>query len=202
MSRCRFGLALLAAGIAVSLGACSNDPYPTADARAKVLYSSFTEAPKALDPAVAYSVREHAITGAVYDTLLEYHYLKRPLELIPGLAKTLPDVTDLGAGRTRYRFELRPDLLFHDDVCFEHFHAGARSRAITSADFAFELFRIADPAVGSPVVEPFANIDGFAAFGERLAARRKAEPAFATLPVHEQYAVGMQSVVPLGLSRM
>jgi len=42
------------------------------------LYSTFSEAPKTLDPAVAYTTASHVITGNVYDTLLEYHFLKRP----------------------------------------------------------------------------------------------------------------------------
>jgi len=172
---------------AVVLAACGNDPYPASDSKAKVLYGSFVDAPKSLDPAVAYSQREHAITGAVYDTLLEYHFLKRPLELIPGLAVALPEVTDLGGGRSRYRFELRPDLLFHDDPCFELSAPGRTTRQITTADFAFALARIADPKVGSPVIEPFSNIEDFQAFGERLATRRKADETFAALPVHEQY---------------
>jgi ABC-type transport system substrate-binding protein len=169
------------------LAACGNDPYPASDSKAKVLYGSFVDAPKSLDPAVAYSQREHAITGAVYDTLLEYHFLKRPLELIPGLAVALPEVTDLGGGRSRWRFELRPDLLFHDDPCFELSAPGLRTRQITSADFAFALARIADPKVGSPVVEPFSNLEDFQAFGERLTARRESDAAFAARPVHEQY---------------
>ena len=169
------------------LAGCSNDPYPPSDATAKVLYGSFVDAPKSLDPAVAYSQREHAITGAVYDTLLEYHFLKRPLELIPGLAAALPEVIDLGGGRSRWRFEIRPDLLFHDDPCFALSAPGARTREITSADFAFALARIADPKVGSPVIEPFSNVEDLQAFGERLAARRASAPDFAALPVHAQY---------------
>jgi oligopeptide transport system substrate-binding protein len=181
-------LAAFVALFGVVLGACSNDPHPPASPGKKVLYDSFVDAPKSLDPATAYSAREHAITGAVYDTLLKYHFLARPLELIPGLATQMPEVVDLGDGRSRFRFSLRPDLLFHDDPCFELAGPGLRTRTITTADIAFELARVADPKVGSPVVEPFSNIEGFQAFGERLIARREADPAFAALPVHEQYA--------------
>ena len=58
---------------------CTNNPYPDADQDKKVLYSSFGEAPKTLDPAVAYTTAEHVVTGTVYDTLLEYHYLRAAL---------------------------------------------------------------------------------------------------------------------------
>ena len=73
-----------------------------------MLYSSFREAPRSLDPAVAYDTGAHAITGSVYDTLLEYHYLKRPYELIPGLATDLPTQRPGQAGYTVYGFSLRP----------------------------------------------------------------------------------------------
>ena len=70
----------------LALAGCTNNPYPDADRDQKVLYSSFVEAPETLDPAVAYTTAEHIVTGNVFDTLLEYHYLRPPFELIPGLA--------------------------------------------------------------------------------------------------------------------
>jgi len=172
----------------LALPGCSNDPYPPEQGGEKILYSSFVDAPRTLDPATAYTTRSHAITGLVYDTLLKYHFLKRPLELIPGLAVALPEVESLGDGRTRLRFELRKGMLFADDDCFEQFVPGQRTREIVAADIAFQLMRIADPKVGSPVVEPFSNIQGFQAFGRRLSARRESDAEFAALPVHEQYA--------------
>ncbi len=182
------GLALACLLAVAWLSGCSNDPYPPTREGEKVLYSSFVDAPRTLDPAKAYNTRAHAITGAVYDTLLEYHFLKRPLELVPGLAVALPEKTELPDGRVRYRFELRRDLLFADDVCFELDGPGQRTREVVAADVAFQLARIADPEVGSPVIEPFSNIDGFQAFGRALTARREADPGFAARPVVEQYA--------------
>ena len=178
---------LLCASLLIGL-ACSNDPYPPEKGDEKILYSSFQDAPRTLDPAVAYSVRSHAVTGAVYDTLLTYHFLKRPLELIPSLAVALPAVTDLGDGRTRYRFELRRGLLFADDPCFELAGDGQRTREVVAADVAFQLMRLADPEVGSPVVEPFSNVEGFAEFGRRLSARRQEDEAFGALRIDRQYA--------------
>ena len=88
--RNRLHLAALAIG-AAALGACTNNPYPDEDASKKVVYNTFVEAPKTLDPAVAYTTSAHAITGNIYDTLLEYHFLKRPYTLIPGLATEVPE---------------------------------------------------------------------------------------------------------------
>src|SRR5215475_14298312 len=183
------GMGLLAALAACMAAAgCSNSPYPGSDKDKKVLYSSFNEAPKTLDPAVAYTTAEHVITGNVYDTLLEYQYLARPYRLIPGLATSLPMAQDLPDGRQAYRFQLRPGVLFHADPCFSPDAAGRRTREVTTADIAFALARIADPAVNSPVIGSFAQIQGFADFSRRLAELRRSDRAFAALPAHEQYA--------------
>jgi len=176
-----FALALLALS-------CTNNPYADADAERKILYSSFLDAPRTLDPAVAYTTSAHVITGAVFDTLLEYHYLKRPYTLIPGLAEALPETRTTAEGRSAFRFELRKGLLFQDDPCFELSSPGQLTREVVTGDIAFELMRIADPAVNSPVADPFANVLGFSDFTARLEERREADPAFAERPAHEQYA--------------
>src|ERR1043166_6749155 len=122
---------------------CTNNPYPEADRDEKVLYSSFTEAPKTLDPAVAYSTAEHVITGNVYDTLLEYHYLERPYRLIPGLAEAVPEARQTPNGGQVYRFKIRQGVLFHADPCFALSQTGRLTREVTAADFAFALARVA-----------------------------------------------------------
>jgi len=190
-------LAVLA-GLAAS--GCTNDPYPESDQDRKVLYSSFNEAPKTLDPAVAYTTAEHVITGNVYDTLLEYHYLERPYRLIPGLAEAVPEPQQASGGRQAYRFTIRKDVLFHADPCFALSQRPERTREVTAADFAFALARIADPAVNSPVISSFAQIAGFADFGKRLADLRRSDKTFAALPVHEQYARagGVEGVIVHG----
>ncbi len=186
-------------GVLLAAG-CTNDPYPASDRDKKVLYSSFSEAPKTLDPAVGYTTAEQIVTGNVYDTLLGYDYLKRPYELIPSLAEAVPQPETLADGRQRYRFRLRPGILFHEDDSFALSQNGRRTREVTAADVAFEFARLADPAVNSPVAGTFADVLGFAAFGKRLGERRAADPAFAALPVHEQYrqAGGIEGVVVTG----
>ncbi len=166
--------------------ACTNNPYPEADDDESILYTTFVDAPKTLDPAVAYSTNEHEITGNVMDTLLEYHYLKRPYELIPGLAEAVPSPETLPDGRVRYRFRVRDDLLFQDDPCFSA-HGVGQTRQITARDFAFELMRIADAKVNSPAYQSFLLVDGFSEFHDALEARNEADPAFASLSAHVQY---------------
>lgn len=179
-------LLLAAACCAATLG-CGNDPYPVEDALSKILYQPFDDPPKTLDPQVAYSVIDHQVIGYVYDTLLGYHYLKRPFVLIPGMAEEVPEAALQPGGRVAYRFRLRPGMLFHEDPCFARFQPGARTRAVEAADAAFALLRVADPAVVSPVIEALGKISGLLDFGKRLEERRKADPAFAALRIDEQY---------------
>jgi len=182
-----------ALALASSLLSCTNNPYPETDDGEHVLYASFGEAPKSLDPAVAYDTAAHEITGQVHDTLLEYQYLERPYRLIPGLATAVPKAEPQADGSVRYQFELRPGALYQDDPCFELGGAGKKTRPITADDIAFELMRIADPVVNSPVIDPFSNIAGFAEFSERLAKLLKTDPAFKKLPARERY----QRALPL-----
>ena len=81
--------AAVALGLAL-LSACTNNPYPDADEALKILYQPLGEPPRTLDPAVSYNAAEHQITGIVYATLLDYHYLARPYRLIPALAREVP----------------------------------------------------------------------------------------------------------------
>ena len=173
---------------ALALAACSNNPYPTSDDGVKVRYRALPEPPKTLDPAVSYSVIEHRITASVYESLLEYHYLKRPYTLMPGLAREVPEPRVLEDGRVSYTFALREGMLFQEDPAFALGGSGRRTRRIAAADVAFELTRIADPEVGSPIVAALSKIEGFAEFGERLSELRKSNPSMADLAPHEQYA--------------
>ncbi|QXP90632.1 ABC transporter substrate-binding protein [Methylococcus capsulatus] len=86
---------------ALGLAGCEgplNSPYPAADAERNILYSSFSERPKHLDPARAYSSDESLILGQIYEPLLQYHYLKRPYVLEPATAEALPEIRYLDAG--------------------------------------------------------------------------------------------------------
>ncbi len=78
------------------LSACNltelNNPYVEKDASLNVLYSSFSERPKHLDPAVSYSSNEYLFIAQIYEPPFQYHYLKRPYQLIPLTATQLPTI--------------------------------------------------------------------------------------------------------------
>ncbi len=80
--------------VVTALSACGdrpwNNPYPASDDHRNILYSSFSEKPKHLDPAQSYSSNEVVFTGQIYEPPLQYDYLKRPYELVPLTAVELP----------------------------------------------------------------------------------------------------------------
>ena len=90
----RIGMMIVA--LAAGLSACDNSPHPLNAASSNTMYAAFQErSPKYLDPTSSYSNNETPIVYHVYEPLYSYHYLKRPMELIPKLATELPKVTFL-----------------------------------------------------------------------------------------------------------
>ncbi len=180
----RRGAALVLALVCL---ACTNNPYPGADDAERVYYQPFGTPPKTLDPQVSYASSDQAVLANIYETLLEYHYLKRPYTLIPGLAAAVPEPEVLPDGRVLYRFTLRAGVEYAEDDAFLLAGEGLRTRTLRAADVEFALQRIADPAVNSPVIETFRKIDGLLEFRERLVALREDDPAFAALRIDHQY---------------
>ena len=189
MSRSRFAAAALAACLGLS---CNNSPYTDDVPGEKVIYGVFQDAPRRLDPAEAYDVVAHRLTGLVNDKLLDYHYLKRPFTLIPSLALEVPKAELQPGGGVIYRFRMRRGVGFGEDECFALSGGpGARTREANVHDIAFQLKRLADPRLEVQVRDSFMNIRGFGEFMEALGKRRAAEPVFAALPVKQQYdAIG------------
>jgi ABC-type transport system substrate-binding protein len=109
-------LALLAGGCDHALW---NDPYPAADRASNTMYTAFTERPKHLDPARSYASDEWDFITQIYEPPLQYHYLKRPYELIPASAAQMPSMryfdkdggplpADAGSDRIAFsEFEIR-----------------------------------------------------------------------------------------------
>ncbi len=123
------------------LTACSgpvNSPYATVDAGKSIVYSAFDERPKHLDPARSYSENEYVYLGNIYEPPLQYHYLKRPYQLEPLAASTMPSVRYFDAqGRelpansepariavSEYEIKLKPGTRYQPHPCFAKDAAG------------------------------------------------------------------------------
>ncbi|MFW6188870.1 MAG: ABC transporter substrate-binding protein [Planctomycetota bacterium] len=127
-----------ATGLVVAAG-CDNNPYPPVEGDKKVIYSSISEDPHGLDPVQAGDTLSGGLVAQIYEPLYEYHYLKRPYELIPALAAEMPRVSDDGLA---YTIPLKQGIHFQDDPCFEE--TGGEGREVTASDFVYSIKRLAD----------------------------------------------------------
>lgn len=123
---------LLLTTLLTGCGTAWNDPYPAADRGRNILYSAFTERPKHLDPVQSYSEDEITFTAQIYEPPLQYHYLRRPYELVPATATAVPQPQYLDAqGRslpgsadavriafTEYVIHIKPGILYQPHPAF------------------------------------------------------------------------------------
>jgi ABC-type transport system substrate-binding protein len=109
---------------------------------AKVLHVAFAIAETSFDPQFASDAASDGIIANVYEAMLDYDYLARPVKLVPRTLAAMPEVQDQGA---TYVFRLRKGIYFTPDPAFK-----GRPRELTAADQAYALKRLLDPAVKSP----------------------------------------------------
>ncbi|MCL4769020.1 MAG: ABC transporter substrate-binding protein [Burkholderiaceae bacterium] len=127
--------AVVAVACALATAGCGevwNNPYPAAERGTNTLYSSFIERPKTLDPARSYTSDEWSFTAQIYEPPLQYHYLKRPYELIPLTAREVPVPRLLDAqgrelppdapadrvAQSVYEIAIRPGILYQPHPAF------------------------------------------------------------------------------------
>jgi len=145
-----------------------NDPYPAAERGANVLYSVFPERPKHLDPVQSYASDESIFTRQVYEPPLQYHYLKRPYELIPLTVVEIPKAREIEGGKfTVYDIHIKPGIRFQPHPAFvaQNLELGKAvvdklkspyelqlgTRELTADDYIYEIKRIAHPQLHSPI---------------------------------------------------
>jgi ABC-type transport system substrate-binding protein len=111
---------------------CTNNPYRPSEEGKNYLYTTFGEPPKHLDPAVSYSSDEYDFILQIYEPPLQYHYLKRPYELVPLTAHEVPhpeyydeaghklegDPPSSKVRRAVYTIRIRQGILYQDHPCF------------------------------------------------------------------------------------
>ena len=176
---------LLACLAAAGCGDVWNDPYPASDRGKNILYSAFTERPKHLDPVQSYTEDEARFTQQVYEPPLQYHYLKRPYELVPLTALEVPKAAPAPGGGVVYTIRIRRGIRYQPHPAFvEANHALAPeriarldspyrlplgTRELTADDYIYEIKRLASPRLHSPILGLMAEkIVGLAEFAERL----------------------------------
>ncbi len=107
-----------------------------------VLHAFLSTGETGLDPAVASDLASLSLLENLFDPLLRYDYLARPVKLQPNTLAVMPKVEDNGL---TYTFQLQPGIHFTSDPAFK----GA-VREVTAQDYVYSFKRLYDPALKSP----------------------------------------------------
>ena len=102
-----------------------------------VLHQARSADAKTLDPQAQFDSISGLFVRSLYDTLLDYHYLKRPYELIPVLLEEMPEISE---DKKTLTFKLKKGIHFSDDPCFE----GGKGRELVTDDVLYTIKRFAD----------------------------------------------------------
>ncbi|MCB0411663.1 MAG: ABC transporter substrate-binding protein [Bdellovibrionales bacterium] len=95
---------------------------------------------KGFDPIYANDIYTGEVVSQIFDTLYQYHYLKRPLELEPLLADGMPVASDKGLTHT---IKIKKGVKFQDSEVFPE----GKGRELVANDFIYSFKRLADASL-------------------------------------------------------
>ncbi len=135
-----------------------NNPYPVSDSEHNIYYDAFEERPKHLDPVASYSANEYEFLGQIYEPPLQYHFLKRPYELIPLTATRVPEPAYFNAdgvalppdapadqvSLVRYVISIREGILYQPHPAFARTADGEFLYHTLKPDAVSELHSLSD----------------------------------------------------------
>ena len=180
-------------------GCIPNNPYPVSEQTQEIYYSTFAEEPKHLDPAISYSSGEYRFIQQIYEPPLQYHYLKRPYQLIPLMAESVPkpryfdtegnplpaDVPPEQVATAVYEIRIRPGIQYQPHPCFAKDAAGGFRYHQLTTDDVKEVYEVRDfPETGTRELVA----DDYVHQIKRLADPRVACPLLSLL---DNYILGM-----------
>ena len=145
------------------LGGCGgpwNNPYPARERGQNILYSAFVERPKHLDPVQSYSENEYVFIAQIYMPPLQYHYLRRPYELVPFGAAEIPRAVYLDADGRRL-----PDSAPAERVAFSVYDIRIRQGVMYQPHPAFAVDESGKPRYLNLGREDLKNIFELRDFG-------------------------------------
>lgn len=181
MVQLRAALLALLVALAVLLACAGCGPKRLGgDGRKVFRYGARTSTHKSLDPVDQFDSASAEIIQNVYDTLVEYSYLKRPYQLEPSLLTKMPE---LSADGLVYSFELRDDARFMDDPCFP----GGKGRLLNADDVIYSIKRFADANTNTNSYMLWegvvAGLDEFREQTKKLGSRTAAAARYGELPI-------------------
>lgn len=132
-------LKFIGSGVAITLlltlivmTQCVNNPWPKSLQQGNIYFTNLAGDIKTQDPATSFYSHEADIMDLTYESLLTYHFLKRPYELMPALAEKIPEAiyydTDGNVlpgdpdsnlvKRVEYIIQLKKNIPYQPHPCF------------------------------------------------------------------------------------
>ena len=137
-SPCRWLVPLIAVLSLLTLQAAASAPA----VEKKTLKISFRAAETGFDPQKIEDRYSVGICENIFDSLLTYDWLARPVKLVPQVVDAVPTGEE---GGTRFTFRIKPGIYFADDPVFK-----GKRRELVARDMEYAVKRFRDPANRSP----------------------------------------------------
>ncbi|MBC75442.1 MAG: hypothetical protein CME64_05440 [Halobacteriovoraceae bacterium] len=151
-------LVFLFIGFLGVLGVWKSMDLDTGTSDSKTLNLSINNHIKSFDPAVAFNDDSLRVIGQSLETLYQYHYLKRPYEVIPALADGMPRVSK--DGKT-YTIKLKKHIKYKSSL------KELKNREVKAQDFINQIKRLAFTPLNSTGAWLFkGKIKGFDEFSK------------------------------------
>lgn len=90
---------------------------------------------KSFDPAIVFNDDALFVVAQSLETLYQYHYLKRPFEVIPSLAESMPEISQNGLV---YKIKIKKNILYHNSN-----NVLKPKRTVIVDDFIWQIKRLA-----------------------------------------------------------
>jgi len=140
-------------------------------------YNTYGAKVKSIDPATCGDTTSSGIQGSIYEGLYGYHYLKRPIEVVPYLAAGMPETSKDGLTVT---VRIRKGIRYSRNPCFGPDPTGRHrwaTRTVTADDFVLAFKRIGDFHVTTALSLAFIQdkIVGLKEYAERTRVYRKGD---------------------------
>ena len=108
----------------------------------KTLKIAFRAAETGFDPQKIEDRYSVGICENIFDSLLSYDWLARPVKVVPQIVEAVPVGEE---GGTRFTFKIKPGIYFSDDPIFK-----GKPRELVARDMEYAIKRFRDPANRSP----------------------------------------------------
>lgn len=150
----------------------------------KVLNVAFEAPDDGFDMVKTYNYYSGNIAEAIFEPLLKYDYLARPVVLVPNTIEAMPKIEQEGKV---YTFKIKRGIYFSNDAAFK-----GKKRELVAQDYIYSIQRILDPANRSPT---YSFIDGKILGGDEAVANAKKAGKFN----YDAQIAGLKAIDPYTL---